>query len=89
MAEIVVAASRFDADLMNRALDIGPLTVLRRPVAKDDLVRLVEAHRKPAHDREATTTRMESPRTPVGHSDLAFDRAGAQVRRVESMVDTI
>lgn len=44
-AEIVVAASRFDADLMNRALDIGPLTVLRRPVAKADVQRLAEAHK--------------------------------------------
>jgi excisionase family DNA binding protein len=44
-AEIVVAASRFDADVMNRALDVGPLTVLRRPVAKADVQRLAEAHR--------------------------------------------
>ncbi|MBL7114759.1 MAG: helix-turn-helix domain-containing protein [Kiritimatiellae bacterium] len=88
MAEIVVAASRFDADLMNRALDIGPLTVLRRPVAKEDLVRLAEAHRKPTHEHEATT-KMESSRTPAGHSDLGFDRAGAQIKRGENIAYTI
>jgi CheY-like chemotaxis protein len=49
-AEIVVTASRFDADLMDSALDIGALTVLRRPVAKADVQRLAEAHLG-AHDR--------------------------------------
>ena len=53
MAEIVVAASRFDADLMNRALDIGPLTVLRRPVSKDDVKRLAEAHSATPKDEAA------------------------------------
>lgn len=52
-AEIVVAASRFDAEVMNRALDIGPLTVLRRPVAKADLLKLVEAHRQNVAQRHA------------------------------------
>lgn len=52
-AEIVVAASRFDAEVMNRALDIGPLTVLRRPVAKADLLKLVEAHRQNAAQRHS------------------------------------
>ena len=88
MAEIVVAASRFDADLMNRALDIGPLTVLRRPVAKEDLIRLAEAHRQPSHDHE-TKTQTESSRTPAAASGLALDRAAATGRQAENMLYTI
>jgi excisionase family DNA binding protein len=53
LAEIVVAASRFDAEVMNGALDIGPLTVLRRPVAKADLIKLVEAHKQSRAQRSA------------------------------------
>lgn len=58
-AEIVVAASRFDADMMDRALDIGPLTVLRRPVAKVDVQRLVESHKQDAAQRR--TPRPDGP----------------------------
>ncbi|TFG62383.1 MAG: helix-turn-helix domain-containing protein [Gemmatimonadales bacterium] len=87
LAEIVVAASRFDADLMNRALDIGPLTVLRRPVAKEDVRRLAEAHRASAGHGGRTSDaagrgsdrmqerdihrRME---TPIGPRDMAANR---------------
>jgi excisionase family DNA binding protein len=88
-AEIVVAASRFDADLMNRALDIGPLTVLRRPVAKEDVQRLADAHRTSSehvgrssttadrgHDRmqeQAISGRMDRP---VMVSNKASERRG-------------
>jgi excisionase family DNA binding protein len=89
MAEIVVAASRFDADLMNRALDIGPLTVLRRPVAKEDVQRLADAHRASAehasrpgtsdrgHDRmheQGLGGRMERP---AAANRMASDRRGS------------
>jgi DNA-binding response OmpR family regulator len=56
LAEIVVAASRFDAEVMDRALDVGPLTVLRRPVAKIDVQRLVEAHRHNSVQRRTQQT---------------------------------
>ena len=64
-AEIVVAASRFDAELMDRALDIGPLTVLRRPIAKEDVQRLASAHKQMTERRAAETERpVDQDRTP-------------------------
>lgn len=73
-AEIVVAASRFDADLMNRALDIGPLTVLRRPVAKEDVQRLADAHRQGTGRDHRTTTESRMP--------ASLDRAAGLRREV-------
>jgi excisionase family DNA binding protein len=87
-AEIVVAASRFDADLMNRALDVGPLTVLRRPVAKADVQRLAEAHmvareKDRGGDREHAGRRGADRRAP-----LPVDRR-AESARGEGAVYTI
>ena len=97
-AEIVVAASRFDAEVMNRALDIGPLTVLRRPVAKADLLKLVEAHRQNAAQRPAAAPPVLTDRPvaaaaaprPVATASR-FDarthepRAGAQTLAAEAL----
>lgn len=89
-AEVVVAASRFDADLMNRALDIGPLTVLRRPVAKEDVQRLADGHRQGTdHDRRNAgggssrgTTDHTSDRRQAGRATAQTDRPRTTGREV-------
>ena len=73
-AEIVVAASRFDAELMDRALDIGPLTVLRRPIAKEDVQRLAAAHkqmteRRTADEEEQSAGQDRMPERPVSNDE--------------------
>jgi DNA-binding NtrC family response regulator len=82
-AEIVVAASRFDAELMDRALDIGPLTVLRRPIAKEDVQRLAATHKQMTERRAAETERpVDQDRTPEraapsSERGVSKDRQGA------------
>ena len=90
-AEIVVAASRFDAELMDRALDIGPLTVLRRPIAKEDVQRLASAH-KQMTERRATTPeqQVEQDRTPervapVSERGVSTDRRAASERLLQDI----
>jgi DNA-binding NarL/FixJ family response regulator len=88
-AEIVVAASRFDADLMNRALDIGPLTVLRRPVAKEDVQRLADAHRQASGQDRRTATEARSTesldRMVASQQDAPTDRSrDAEIRGTKS-----
>lgn len=90
MAEIVVAASRFDAELMNRALDIGPLTVLRRPVAKQDLIRLAEAHRQPSAAHESAAHADTSRPAPQGRGGApGLERSAVSPRRAENLLYTI
>jgi excisionase family DNA binding protein len=80
-AEVVVAASRFDADVMNQALDIGPLTVLRRPVAKADLLKLVEAHKQNSAHGPATPARMTTDRfaVPAARSTVFPSRSSVEI----------